>query len=187
MILNWISQVTGANRGIGFGIVKELCLKFNGRVYLTSRNESKGLAAVAELKQLGLHPLYHQLDIDDESSILRLRDSLLKEHGGLDVLVNNAGINIFPDAPDTFHERAVKIVGTNFFSTCKVCEILFPIMRAHARVVNVSSSVGHLTILPPGSEQKDKFASTHLSYKELRNLMEDYIEWVLLSNIVMKF
>ena len=49
------------------------------------------MAAVADLKKLDLNPKYHQLDIEDIKSIERLRDDIQKTHGGLDVLVNNAG------------------------------------------------------------------------------------------------
>lgn len=83
----FVLQVTGANKGIGYGIVRELAAKFDGVVYLTSRDEGRGRKAVEELGKLGLHPEYHQLDIDDESSVLRLRDFLVAKHGGLDVLV----------------------------------------------------------------------------------------------------
>ncbi|KAK7065897.1 NADH-cytochrome b5 reductase [Halocaridina rubra] len=85
-------QVTGANKGIGFGIVQELCSKFDGVVYLTARDEDRGLAAVDELKKMGLSARFHQLDIDCKESILKFSEYLKKTYGGLDVLVNNAGM-----------------------------------------------------------------------------------------------
>lgn len=85
-------KVTGANKGIGFAIVKGLCEKYEGIVYLTARDLGRGEAAVLKLKELGLKPLFHQLDINDQSSVDKLRDHLLKTHGGLDLLVNNAAI-----------------------------------------------------------------------------------------------
>ncbi|CAN7942153.1 unnamed protein product, partial [Ixodes hexagonus] len=84
--------VTGSNKGIGFSIVKFLCQQFDGDVYLTARDEKRGKAAVSELENLLLHPKFHQLDIDDPDSVRRLRDHLKDNYGGLDVLVNNAGI-----------------------------------------------------------------------------------------------
>ena len=83
-----LSQVTGSNKGIGKGIVIKLAQEFDGIVYLTSRNVGRGQAAVKELDKLGFKVEYHQLDIDSESSVLKFRDFLLSEHGGLDVLVN---------------------------------------------------------------------------------------------------
>lgn len=64
-----------------------MAAKFDGVVYLTSRDETRGRKAIEDLNKLGLYPEYHQLDIDDESSVLKLRDFLVSKHGGLDVLV----------------------------------------------------------------------------------------------------
>ena len=58
----------------------------------SARDETRGREAVAKLESEGLHPKFHQLDIDDKASIERLRDFLSEKYGGLDVLVNNAGI-----------------------------------------------------------------------------------------------
>jgi len=175
IMLNPLSQVTGSNKGIGFAIVKELCTKFDGHVYLTSRNETLGKAAVAELEKLGLHPRYHQLDLDDESSVIKLRDHLKFTYGGLDVLVNNAAICIWIDSPLSFHEKAAQTLQVNYFNTKRACDLLFPILKPHARVVNVSSSAGHLSKIP-SLELRSKFASPNLSYEELNALMMDYIE-----------
>lgn len=91
-----VALVTGANKGIGFAITRDLCRKFSGDVVLTARDEARGHAAVQQLQAEGLSPRFHQLDIDDPQSIRTLRDFLLKEYGGLDVLVNNAGIGTWP-------------------------------------------------------------------------------------------
>ena len=87
-----IALVTGANKGLGFAIVRDLCRQFQGDVVLTARDEVRGRAAVQQLQAEGLSPRFHQLDITDLQSIRALRDFLRKEYGGLDVLVNNAGI-----------------------------------------------------------------------------------------------
>jgi NAD(P)-dependent dehydrogenase (short-subunit alcohol dehydrogenase family) len=72
--------------------VKGLCEKFGGVVYLTARDVGRGEAAVAKLKELGYKPEFHQLDINEQSSITKLKDHLSQKHGGLDLLVNNAAI-----------------------------------------------------------------------------------------------
>lgn len=87
-----VALVTGANKGLGFAIVRALAGGFQGDVVLTAPDEAQGRAAVQQLQTQGLSPLFHQLDIDDRQSIRALRDFLRKEYGGLDVLVNNAGI-----------------------------------------------------------------------------------------------
>lgn len=85
-------QVTGGNKGIGLAIVKALCKKYDGNVYLTARDVTRGMNAVSELQKQGLQPKFHQLDVTDEESIKKLFDYLKDTYGGLDILVNNAAI-----------------------------------------------------------------------------------------------
>lgn len=85
-------QVTGGNKGIGFAIVKGLCKQFDGIVYLTAREVTRGLNAVKQLEEQGLTPKFHQLDVTDENSISTFRNYLKQTYGGLDILVNNAAI-----------------------------------------------------------------------------------------------
>ena len=88
-----VAVVTGSNKGIGLAIVRSLCKKFDGDVVLTSRDEGRGNEAVAELKEKeGLNPVYHQLDITSRDSIEGLVTFIRDKYGGLDVLINNAGI-----------------------------------------------------------------------------------------------
>lgn len=61
-------------------------------MYLTARDVNRGQEAVAKLNQLGLKPSFHQLEITDESSITKFRDHLVQNHGGIDILINNAAI-----------------------------------------------------------------------------------------------
>ena len=180
-------QVTGSNKGIGFAIIKELCAKFDGIVYLTSRDEARGQSAVEQLNKIGLHPKFHQLDIDDENSVIRLRDHLKETYGGLDVLINNAAIatwvnNYMQPSTEPFREQATATLRTNFFNTLNICKILFPILRPHARVVNLSSSLGHLKLITGKTkaaiELMAKLSSSDLTEEELCKMMEQFIKYV---------
>ena len=164
-----VAIVTGSNKGIGFGIVRSLCKKFDGDVILTSRNEEKGKDAVNVLNIEGLNPKFHLLDICSEKSVIDLRDFLMENYGGIDVLVNNAGVaftddlnNFFADKLTrdiiTFGHQARVTLDTNYWATKKACEILFPILKPGARVVNVSSTAGYLgQIGGYGGNQVDLF------------------------------
>lgn len=87
-----VALVTGSNKGIGFAIVRSLCKQFNGDVFLSSRDAGRGTAAVESLNSEGLKPLFQQLDINDPESVRAARDFFNEKYGGLDVLINNAGI-----------------------------------------------------------------------------------------------
>ena len=70
LIMARVAVVTGANKGIGFEIVKRLCKEFDGLVYLTARDAANGQKAVAKLEAEGLHPRFHQLDITSQDRSL---------------------------------------------------------------------------------------------------------------------
>ncbi|XP_057352726.1 carbonyl reductase [NADPH] 1-like isoform X2 [Manis pentadactyla] len=108
-----VALVTGANRGIGLAIVRSLCQQFSGDVVLTALDAAQGHAAVQQLQAEGLSPRFHLLDICNPQSIRALRDFLLKEYGGLDVLVNNAGIG--------FNGRVVTLSSTLSLVALKRC------------------------------------------------------------------
>ena len=158
------------NKGIDCATLKELCnsMKFDGDVYLTSPGENK---AVAELENLDFYPYYHKLDINDESSILNLRDYLASNYGGLDLLINNASIS------NNEADNDVQILLTNLSSIKRVCDILFPILRPHARVFNVLSSyTGRFSsnITKNFELARSEFVSPHSTYEELTNLIQNY-------------
>lgn len=84
--------MTGSNKGIGYAIVKGLCEKFDGVVYLTSRDVERGQKAIQQLNELNLKPKFHQLNIDDQQSVDKFQEYIKNTYGGVDILVNNAAI-----------------------------------------------------------------------------------------------
>lgn len=83
--------VTGGNRGIGFEICRQLA-SAGVEVILTSRDQSRGEEAVEKLKACGLSNIvFHQLDIEDPSSITCLAKFIQKRYGKLDILVSIKG------------------------------------------------------------------------------------------------
>lgn len=155
--------VTGANKGIGLAIVRNLALQYpssafnNGPllIYLTARDQSRGEAALASLSQDaqllkakaladhgGLSTVkYHGLDISKPKSIEEMAGFLKKEHPeGIDFVINNAGI-----AMDGFDSNVVKTtLQCNYYGTLQATTSLLPLIRQGGRLVNVASMVGHL-------------------------------------------
>ena len=180
-----VAIVTGSNKGVGFATVKGLAKKFDGDVYLTSRSEERGLAAVKDLNKQGFNVNYHQLDIDDEESIQKLAIDMMEKYGAIDLLVNNAGIALGDKY--SFVEKVKWVTKTNYFSTKMVCDYLFPLLKSGARVVNVSSSVGFLPNRRFLSQElKQKFASNNLTVGELDALMNDFVTTAEAGNHVKK-
>lgn len=111
--------VTGANRGIGFEICRQLAS--NGiRVVLTSRNEKRGQEAVETLRQeIGVSDqtlVFHQLDVTDPASVTSLVEFVKTQFGKLDILINNAGVGGTITDVETLQAGAGK-VGFNWEET----------------------------------------------------------------------
>jgi carbonyl reductase 1 len=176
-----VAVVTGGNKGIGYAIVKGLCEKYDGIVYLTARDVGRGEAAVSELKKLGHKPRFHQLDVTDQKSVETFHDFIKNEHGGINVLVNNAAIAYSHAATEPFGVQAENTLHVNYFSLLNTCHVLFPLLRPHARVVNLSSSLGHLLQIP-GELLRKKLSSSSLTEEELTDLLQQFVKAAKLGN-----
>ncbi|XP_006025771.1 carbonyl reductase [NADPH] 1 [Alligator sinensis] len=167
-----VAVVTGGNKGIGLAIVRALCKQFSGDVYLTAREAGHGQAAVAELQKEGLKPL----DINDLQSIRALRNFLKEKYGGLNVLVNNAGIAFKVADTTPFTTQAEVTLKTNFFGTRDVCTELLPLIKPNGRVVNVSSMVAVSALAKCNEDLQQKFRSDTITEEELVKLMTKFVE-----------
>ena len=141
-----VAIVTGANRGIGFEVCRQLG-RLGYRVVLTSRDPLKGQAAAQTLAGEGLPVVFHQLDVTDEASIQALREFIVQTHHRLDVLVNNAGIYLQKEDNSVMTLRLESLrrtLETNTFGPLRMCQVFIPLMKKnhYGRVVNVSSSMG---------------------------------------------
>jgi NAD(P)-dependent dehydrogenase (short-subunit alcohol dehydrogenase family) len=139
--------VTGANRGVGYEVCRQLA-RLDYHVILTSRDEKKGLAAVEKISRQAGNIVYHQLDVTNQESIIRLRDYVISEYGSVDGLINNAAI-----LPDQFG-RVLEVrvdqfraaLETNAIGPLALCQAFIPLMleQNYGRIVNVSSGAGQI-------------------------------------------
>lgn len=142
-----IAIVTGANRGIGLEVVRQLAR--NGMtVVLGARDLEKGEAAAVPLVDEGLQVLVRQLDVTNLHSIAQLATEVEQTFGRLDVLVNNAGILYDTwQQPSTANLDTVQqAIDTNTLGPWRMCQAFVPLLRhsQHGRIVNVSSGAGSL-------------------------------------------
>ena len=160
-----LALVTGANKGVGFEICRQLGQ--NGFVVLLgSRDEKRGVAAAAELQQQGFDVRYVRIDMEQPETFEKACATLHKEFGGrLDVLVNNAGIALdWGYKADTVPLELIRrTFETNFFALIDLTQRLLPfLLRSPAgRIVNQSSVLGSLTMHSDpdsGFEQLKAFA-----------------------------
>lgn len=144
-----IGLVTGANKGIGFEIARQLG-KEGMTILLGARDPSLGKAATDVLKNEGIDVRYVQIDLEAAASIEAAAQWTESEFGRIDLLVNNAGVTDPSDgAPSVASASAVqRIMGINFFGTLAVTQAFLPLLRksTSGRVVNLSSGLGSLTL-----------------------------------------
>jgi NAD(P)-dependent dehydrogenase (short-subunit alcohol dehydrogenase family) len=168
-----VALVTGANKGIGLQIAKELAAR-GLVVLLGSRDLGRGEVAA---KSIGSSARAIQLDVTDRTSIAAAASRIQKELGRLDVLVNNAAIAQAGDQPDLPFEEllaskrpsvasideARAIFETNFFGVIAVTQAMLPLLREApaGRIVNVSSEVGSLALQ---SDPKNPYRIPSASY-----------------------
>ncbi len=144
-----IALVTGAERNMGFEASRGLAQR-GYTVYLTSFNREAGPAAAETLKGEGGDVRYLYLDVRDEAS---MRDALAvveREHGRLDVLINNAGIALPPDDGLTVQPDDIRTaMEVNLHGPMRLLQLAIPLLRksGHGRVVNVSSAASRMSYI----------------------------------------
>ena len=140
-----IALVTGASRGIGLEIVKQLAEK-DITVILTARSMEKASTATQTLIDAGLNVIPKVVDVTDEATIRKLASEVEAEFGLLDILVNNAAA--FADWSETASNADLavseQLFQTNLFGAWRMIQAFLPLIRksAHGRIVNVGSGGG---------------------------------------------
>ena len=142
--------ITGANKGIGFETAKKL-LENGYFVFIGSRNLENGKSAVQQLNEAGFENVEAiQLDVTDIVSVETARIEIGNKTEGLDVLINNAGINggFLQAALEAPSEVFQKVMDTNLYGVVRVTQTFIDLLKKsdQPRVVNVSSSGCSLTL-----------------------------------------
>uniref|UniRef100_A0A060T2U3 ARAD1A11242p n=1 Tax=Blastobotrys adeninivorans TaxID=409370 RepID=A0A060T2U3_BLAAD len=149
-----IALVSGANSGIGYAVATKLAQEFKYHVVIGSRNESKGKQALQELQGTVSPELlsYVQLDVTDDVSISKAIDTIRQTHGRLDVLINNAGIDINSDQSTSPRQRYLDSFNTNTVGPAILTDACIPLLEksTNPRIVFVSSSLGSLQLAANG-------------------------------------
>jgi len=154
-----IVLVTGASSGFGRAIATHLAAKKGYRVYGTSRgavmpDEREALPERSPL------PVMIPMDVCVDASVEAAVTHILRHHGRVDVLVNNAGFGIAGAVEDTSIEEMQRQFDANVFGVLRVCCAVLPHMRRQGggRIVNVSSLAGVIAVPFQGAYSASKFA-----------------------------
>jgi NAD(P)-dependent dehydrogenase (short-subunit alcohol dehydrogenase family) len=146
-----IALISGANKGIGLETARQLG-KQGITVILGARDQAKGAAAAEELEAEGIDVRAVKLDVENPDDVKAVAETIEKEFGRLDILINNAGVMYEPiggnNTSTVSEETLRKTFDTNFFSVIAVTKALLPLLKKSdaGRIVNVSSILGSLTL-----------------------------------------
>lgn len=139
-----VALVTGGSRGIGFAIASAL-VGAGMKVAITGRDEGYLDRAANRMAGGGSESIeVVQADVRDYSEVQRTLDTVVKRFGGLDVLVNNAGVGIFSRVADMTPEQWAATLDTNLTGVYNCCHLALPHLRARAGgyIINISSLAG---------------------------------------------
>ncbi len=138
--------VTGASRGIGHAIAEELGQ--SGAKVVVNYAKSKGPAEdlVAQLQQSGSESVAIQADVSDPEQAARLIEETIQRFGRIDVLVNNAGINVDRSMKNLSVEDWGKVIQNDLsgcFYTVKAALPYF-MQQKSGKIINISSLNGQI-------------------------------------------
>lgn len=146
--------ITGANKSLGFEAARRL-IGLGHAIFVGARDATRGEAAA---RRLGANARFVQLDVTDDASV-NAAAAWVKTQGGLDVLINNAGIlgpHLTP--PQMTAEQVRAVYETNVFGIVRVTHAMLPMLRASANpvIVNVTSGLGSFAAVHDTSRVESK-------------------------------
>src|SRR5260370_1136074 len=169
--------VAGASQGIGQALAEESARR-GAQVLAVARNETllQEFAARTKARNLSLHVLAG--DVTNPQDRQRMAEFVQSRFGGLDVLVNNAGIGTTGHFAEVSPERLRKIMEVNFFSMTELIRVFLPMLKKghQPAIVNISSVAGKRGIPARSEYSASKFAMQGFSEALRAELAKDGID-----------
>jgi 2-dehydro-3-deoxy-D-gluconate 5-dehydrogenase len=135
-----VALVTGGNGGIGLGMARGLA-QAGAAIAVAGRNLEKSEAAAAELGAKGVKTAVVEVDVTDEMSCRKMVDTTLAQLGRLDILINNAGINIRKQPQDYTLAEWRLVIESNLSSAFTCSHAAYPHMKSAGggKIINIGS------------------------------------------------
>lgn len=135
-----VAIVTGGNGGIGLGLARGLA-DAGANIAIVGRNETKSKAAVNDLAARGVKAASVVADVTDKEAVARMVERVAAEFGRIDILINNAGINVRKPPHALAIEEWESVIDTNLTSAFLCSKAVYPAMKAAkgGKIINIGS------------------------------------------------
>jgi NAD(P)-dependent dehydrogenase (short-subunit alcohol dehydrogenase family) len=142
-----VAIVTGASKGLGKAMALALG-SAGANIALVSRDAERLKRVMEQVKNAGGSARVFVANVSDEKQVRQLERDILQTFQAVDILINNAGINLRKDIVDFTLEEWRTVIDTNLTSVFLVCRSMVPHMkgRGYGRIINLSSIMGHVSI-----------------------------------------
>src|SRR5215469_1790755 len=139
--------ITGANRGLGKAIALALA-EAGARVVLAARDLELLNQTAEAVTKIGGQPLVYKTDVTKESDIVELERAVARETRQVQILVNNAGMNIRKPAVEFTLQEWRQVIDTNLTSAFLMCRSFVPLMKGqgYGRILNITSIMSHVSL-----------------------------------------
>jgi len=166
-----VAIVTGAAKGIGWGIAKVFSQK-GAKVVVVDWDEEAGVKTAEELRKSGGEALYIKCDVSNEEQVIAMIDKTIETYGRIDVLVNNAGIGVYKSILDATSEDWDRCLKVNLKGVFLCSKYTVPHMQKIGKgaIVNISSVHSYATVNGVAPYAASKGGITALT----RNMAIDY-------------
>ncbi len=168
---NKVAIVTGAGKGIGWGIAKVFSQE-GAKVVVVDWDEEAGKKTAEEIRQSGGDAIFVHCDVSNEEQVKAMVQATLDKYGRIDVLVNNAGIGVYKPVLEATSEDWDRCLAVNLKSVFLCSKYVIPHMQAAGKgaIVNISSVHSHATVNGVAPYAASKGGITALT----RNMAIDY-------------
>ena len=177
-----LALITGASRGIGKAIALELGRE-GAALALIGRDENKLRETASEAAHIGADSSVFLVDVTKEDQVHALQRQIQSRFGHLDILINNAGINLRKSLVDFTLDEWRTVMDTNLTSAFLMCRSFIPMMRGHGygRIINVASTMSHVSLPGRGAYSASKAGLLGLTRALALELAADGIMVVAIS------
>lgn len=142
-----IALITGGSRGLGRAMALSLSAA-GATIALAARDAEKLASVKAEIEAAGGKAAAYVVDVVSEESVAKLQSDVSKELGTVQILINNAGVNIRKNVTDFTLEEWNKVLDTNLTSVFLLCRAFVPGMKGtgYGRILNMTSIMSHVSL-----------------------------------------